>query len=558
MTTFTLTEGDDVFPQPGDDNAGDDAINGLGGNDLISAGTGSDVVTAGTGSDTVFGEAGDDILSGGEGGDSLDGGGDDDDLNGEAGADTLLGGDGDDTLDGGLDDDRLNGGAGADFLFGGDGADRLIGGAGADTLDGGADNDLLKGGGGSDRLTLIGGFDRAAGGGGNDSFALTNGSAGQVNGNAGFDTIEVGITTNLFPYAIANVERLLVTTGIPSLPNAYATSAQYQAFTEIRDIWALTDVSWFGVLDGGFVDFGARTTADMRLTIELDSTDGNEIVAGANDDTVVGHDGDDILDGGTGNDSLSGGGGNDTLDGGLGGDTLSPGTGENLIVIDDALDVYIFGGGTDTAETSLAVFTIPAQLRNLVYTGTANAMLTGSDGLSGSGDNRIEGGSGDDTIVGGTVSVFNGDDTLEGRSGNDSLEGGNGLDQLFGGNGRDVLDGGDQSDTLDGGRGRDTLSGGAMADSFRFLAADMVDSADIDVVDDFSGAGGEGDVLDLSDFAGTFIGTAAFTGVAGEVREVIGAGETRVLADIDGDQVADFEVRLTLVAGITELDLFLA
>ena len=63
MTTFNLTAGADTFPGPGQDNSGDDIINGLAGADLIHCGTGNDLVNGGTERDRLFGDAGDDVMT---------------------------------------------------------------------------------------------------------------------------------------------------------------------------------------------------------------------------------------------------------------------------------------------------------------------------------------------------------------------------------------------------------------------------------------------------------------------------------------------------------------
>ncbi|VVT00071.1 Type I secretion C-terminal target domain (VC_A0849 subclass) [Sphingomonas sp. EC-HK361] len=106
-------------------------------------------------------------------------------------------------------------------------------------------------------------------------------------------------------------------------------------------------------------------------------------------------------------------------------------------------------GGIDHAATTLARYTLGANLENLThigpgdFTGTGNALA-----------NIITGGIGHDTLIG-----LDGNDTLNGGAGNDSLQGGNGNDTLNGGDGHDMLLGGWQADTLDGGAGDDRLIG---------------------------------------------------------------------------------------------------
>jgi Ca2+-binding RTX toxin-like protein len=146
---------------------------------------------------------------------------------------------------------------------------------------------------------------------------------------------------------------------------------------------------------------------------------------------------------------------------------------------------------------------------------------------------------------------------LDGASGDDFLQGLGGNDTLYGQAGNDRLEGGDGVDLLIGGAGRDTLAGGAGNDRFDYDAAS--DSAFVsgDQVLDFNAGF---DLIDLSTMdakSGTkqndafqFIGTSAFTGTAGQLRyetvDLAGtAGDyTKILGDLNGDKVADFEITL--------------
>ena len=74
--------------------------------------------------------------------------------------------------------------------------------------------------------------------------------------------------------------------------------------------------------------------------------------------------------GGAGNDTLTGNGGANTLDGGAGNDTMSGGTGNDTYVVDSSrLDSVIenAGAGTDTVQTTLATYTLAANVENLTY-----------------------------------------------------------------------------------------------------------------------------------------------------------------------------------------------
>lgn len=169
------------------------------------------------------------------------------------------------------------------------------------------------------------------------------------------------------------------------------------------------------------------------------------------------------------------------------------------------------------------------------------------------GHNYMLGSAADDQFYG-----YKGNDTLLGFGGNDTLVGGEGVDSLLGGDGADFVNGGKDNDIVVGGGGQDQLQGGLGADTFAFRApTDTGLNALADVITDFSHA--DGDKIDLSGIdantkaygnnAFTFIGTANFTKVGGQVRVVDGY----VYADVNGDKIADFHIAvhdaLTLVAG---------
>ncbi|NJO12442.1 MAG: calcium-binding protein [Gammaproteobacteria bacterium] len=83
--------------------------------------------------------------------------------------------------------------------------------------------------------------------------------------------------------------------------------------------------------------------------------------------------------GGAGLDVLAGQNGDDTLDGQAGTDTMTGGLGDDTYVV-DALDVLseAAGEGTDAVRSAIG-FTLGANFENLV--------LTGSDGVDGTGNN---------------------------------------------------------------------------------------------------------------------------------------------------------------------------
>lgn len=145
------------------------------------------------------------------------------------------------------------------------------------------------------------------------------------------------------------------------------------------------------------------------------------------------------------------------------------------------------------------------------------------------------------------------------------LSGGTGNDQLFGGMGIDTLRGGDGADTLSGGEGADLLYGGAGRDTFVFASFNDSRVGAHDMIYDFKR--GE-DIVDLrlvdadvntaGDQAFLFLGRAEFTGRAGElIVKNMTDYSTSVFMDIDGDKVADMEIRFLGPQNFTEADFIL-
>ncbi|WP_434735567.1 calcium-binding protein [Candidatus Accumulibacter propinquus] len=90
----------------------------------------------------------------------------------------------------------------------------------------------------------------------------------------------------------------------------------------------------------------------------------------------------DRLTGNTGANSLGCGAGNDTLDGGAGSDTLVGGDGSDGYFVRDGGDVVsetnavLASGGTDTVYSTLAAYTLTANVENGRISTTAAANLT--------------------------------------------------------------------------------------------------------------------------------------------------------------------------------------
>jgi hypothetical protein len=162
---------------------------------------------------------------------------------------------------------------------------------------------------------------------------------------------------------------------------------------------------------------------------------------------------------------------------------------------------------------------------------------------------------------GNNVTGTNSGDSISGTSSNAALRTSNSEDTVFGRDGHDTISGlgGDDwlhgdagNDLLTGGAGADRLTGGLGKDQFVFNSASESAGAAHDVITDFNR--GQGDKINLSGIDAnanlignqtfTFIGTAAFSNVAGQLRFEQVGGNTFVHGDTDGNGAADFTVQL--------------
>ena len=245
------------------------------------------------------------------------------------------------------------------------------------------------------------------------------------------------------------------------------------------------------------------------------------LAGSAQSDTLTGDGSANSIYGRGGNDQLFGDAGDDIIDGGTGVDAMDGGDGSDIFFVDDIGDTVIEAAnqGVDLVRSTVAAFTLSANVENLIYigngtfTGTGNALdnaLTGGSGNDildgGSGNDSMAGGAGNDIYVvdaaGDTVSEAGGSgiDRVEASSssftlptgvenleytgsgaftgtGNDlanivtggglgdTLSGGAGDDNLGGEAGNDVLNGDAGMDRLTGGTGADTMNGGADNDT---------------------------------------------------------------------------------------------
>lgn len=289
---------------------------------------------------------------------------------------------------------------------------------------------------------------------------------------------------------------------------------------------------------------------DTLTSIEnLSGSTFNDILVGDDSFNILsGDDGDDVLKGLFGNDALKGEDGNDQLVGGYGNDVLRGGNGSDVLIGGVGFDLMFGDAGDDYLKG--------ANGTDRMFGGLGNDVIEG-----GNQTDYLFGQQGDDILLGDT-----GDDFLQGNLGDDTLDGGTGNDRLDGANGSDILRGGDGDDLLIGSWGIDTMTGGAGADTFGFRSGHTGRFlGSVDVIKDFNQT--DGDLIDLSaidaidETAGddqfSFIGSAAFSGAAGELRTFMTGGNTFLAGDTDGDGTSDFFIMLEGTVPLTSMDLIL-
>lgn len=236
--------------------------------------------------------------------------------------------------------------------------------------------------------------------------------------------------------------------------------------------------------------------------------------------------------------------------------TVSSGNGKVVINKDGTLSVTYTGADIDASQKATVVIYYTAQdgiesassKLTVTFNGVTDTLngTNGNDTIRGSEAAQIiKGLGGNDTLYGN-----GGNDTLYGGAGNDVLKGGNGHDVLYGEAGNDRLYGDAGNDTLYGGTGLDDLYGGTGADRFIFKSVSELGTTKTatDTIFDFNRS--QGDRIDLSaidantrlsgDQSFAFIGSGAFSKVAGQLRFDTSGSKHYVYGDVNGDGKADF------------------
>lgn len=291
------------------------------------------------------------------------------------------------------------------------------------------------------------------------------------------------------------------------------------------DVYQLPTVNvegtgWSCIWDAGGIDTISNAGSSLGATINLNEaplTGSNAggyisraagIVGGytiANDALI------ENATGGSGNDTLVGNAAANVLDGGLGQDTMTGGAGNDTFHVDNSRDRVSesSGGGTDTVIATVT-FTLPSHAEIL--------QLAGSAAIGGTGNNLAN--------------------TLIGNGAANALNGGTGQDVIVGGGGGDRLTGGRDADIFrfdDGDAGVGTV----LRDTVTDFKSSQNDRIDVSAIDANSAVDG--------DQAFSFIGTAAFGSVAGQLRFAGGM----LMGDVNGDGVADFEIALSGVSSFS-------
>ncbi|MFN0193854.1 MAG: beta strand repeat-containing protein [Aestuariivirga sp.] len=244
-------------------------------------------------------------------------------------------------------------------------------------------------------------------------------------------------------------------------------------------------------------------TVTSSITLTLAANVENLALTGAANIAGTGNDLANMLTGNGGANRLDGGSGDDTLDGQAGTDTMTGGLGDDTYVV-DALDVLseAAGEGTDTVRSAIG-FTLGANFENLV--------LTGSDGVDGTGNNLAN--------------------VLTGNSGNNVLDGAAGVDVLTGEAGNDtyVVDSSGDSVVELGGGGTDTVNS-----SVAFTLSDNVENLLLTGAMNISGT-----CNDLANMLTGNTGDNLLDGRAGADTMAGGLGDDIFVVDDSGDAVSD-------------------
>jgi hypothetical protein len=387
--------------------------------------------------------------------------------------------------------------------------DRLMGTAGDNVMTGTVQDDAF--------MLFHGGVDTVSGGAGNDGFYFGSlfGAGDRVDGGAGADD-QVGLRgaydLTFEAEALTGVETLVLMSGDDLRFETYRGAASYDLTTvdaNVAEGQRLT-INANGLAAGESFTFDGSAETDGSFTI----------YGSAGTDTLTGGDGSDGFFFGNGNFTAA-----DRVDGG-------DGTDDQLALRGDYLGALaITSANMSNIETlvllSAAETVNPAD--RFRYQFTLHSGVAAGNTLTVQASTLM---ADETTFVDASLAVT-------------------GSYRFIGGAGRDHFAGGTGDDSFYGGLGRDQLHGGAGANTYIYRsAADSIATA-ADTIQMQSGD----DIFDLSRIDAnsataandtfTYIGAAAFSGVAGELRVVQVAQRTHIIeGDVDGDRTADLYIGL--------------
>lgn len=534
-------------------NGGNDVITLLGSFATIdlSAGSGDDVIDLSLVSSLVSngriyarGDAGNDILTGSVLADALYGGEGNDRLDGAAGADILYGGSGDDLylVDNPLDSVGEFAGEGVDEIrtalasYGlhdfphvenlallGDGTNSVAGNDGANRITGNSGTDIILGRGGNDLLMAhLGGDDQLFGEAGRDTFYFGAALSGADRIHGGSETDVVAIQGN---YLGGNALRL----------------------------GALTEIEQFQVLSGadnGY-GFGGSALLAYDITASEETLAPGQILYVLAQNLAAGEshrfDGSAETDGGRfyafgsqGTDQLTGGRGDDVFlfsgTGAMGpGDTIDGGAGfDNLLLRGSYEPVFLSATAITNVERIALLSGRDPNMGPVID--DVHYHFTLADANVPAGALLIVDAS---NLTAGEWVLLNGSGDTDGRL---HLIGGAGNDILIGGVGNDVMEGGLGADTLQDATG-DTLYIYRSVEESRATFSDQVNGFNVGDRFDLSQIDADATTAEQDSFV--FIGAAAFSGTAGELRAFRTSDIfLRIEADVDGDGIADFGINV--------------
>jgi Ca2+-binding RTX toxin-like protein len=408
-----------------------------------------------------------------------------------------------------------------------------------DTINGGDGNDFLDSGNG------VGGFaDTLRGGNGDDTYSVHPSDIVDETGTDGNDTIRSYWSYSLLSPNIHGAVENLTLTAVDKNTNATGNDLDnklvggladnilngrggddYMQGRRGNDTYIVNSpndvVDEKNNLPGGidtvnaYVSYSLSDTAHVMGTVENLILFRSAAVGEGNryNNALTGNGVANTLRGLDGNDILDGAGGPDQLEGGIGNDTYV--LGREAAGVDKVVDIK----GIDTI-TSL----IDRDLRFSDYSEIENLALLGN-AVTGIGNARSN--------------VLTGDskaNRLFGFAGNDTLVGGVGADRLIGGLGADkfVFNKVTESRILNG---RDLIA------DFHHAENDRIVLTAIDA-----------NVLVAGNQAFHFIGNAAFSHHAGELRYYKASGHTYIDGDINGDGAADLTIISTLPLNFVSAD----